>query len=504
MRGPAALIVSLAVWFALTVQAHAQSRWIEVETPGFLVYATGSERRAVQMANELEEFDGLMRRMTSAPVERSPTKLHVYLFSSNQFHEAFPHFGDNVQGVYYARTERIGAYAIFSPNSGLGAQDVLFHEYAHHFMYQYFNNAYPAWYIEGFAEVVSTAVLGSGRIVLGRSNDGRVRDLLGGTWLPMERLLTSSPHQLRGSSEIAMFYAQSWLFAHYLLLTPDANAKFAAYVRALRTGRPALEAFEEGFGVSPGEMQATLRSYLRGNPNAIALTQPTAVAPPQMSITSLPESADRLMPLSARLANGAIRDDDAPSVLARVRQLAGPAPHDEFALMTLAQAEIRLGSPAAARALLEPFLSSHPDDRDALYLMGHAYLREARNAEGDARTALLSQARRHLGRGYRIDGNHVPTLARYAETYSGVSMDQATYANYINILLLARQLAPQVDEISLNAANALISANRAREAIPILRALAYDPHAGGAAETAQRLLSEAEGALAGQSATPAQ
>jgi hypothetical protein len=90
----------------------------------------------------------------------------------------------------------------------------------------------------------------------------------------------------------------------------------------------------------------------------------------------------------------------------------------------------------------------------------------------------------------------VPTLVRYAETYSGESMNDATHENYVNILLLSRQLAPQVDEISLNAANMLLRTHRAREAIPILRALAYDPHAGGGAEVAQRLLAEAEAELA--------
>ena len=126
-------------------------------------------------------------------------------------------------------------------------------------MYQYFNNAYPAWYIEGFAEVVSTAVLSPERIVIGRANPARTRDLLSTTWLPMERVLTTSTSQFRDGREAAMFYAQSWLFAHYLLLTPGANAQFATYVRELRSGRPALEAFQQGFGVTPSEMQATLR-----------------------------------------------------------------------------------------------------------------------------------------------------------------------------------------------------------------------------------------------------
>lgn len=146
--------------------------------------------------------------------------------------------------------------------------------------------------------------------------------------------------------------------------------------------------------------------------------------------------------------------------------------------------------------MLEPLLAVNPEHRDALYLMGLSYLREAEDAGEDAGAPLLAQARRYFSRGYRVDGDHVPTLARYAESYAGATMSDATYENYLNILLLARQLAPQVDEISLNAANVLLAGNRTREAIPILRALAYDPHGGGSAEMAQRLLAEAEASLA--------
>jgi hypothetical protein len=133
---------------------------------------------------------------------------------------------------------------------------------------------------------------------------------------------------------------------------------------------------------------------------------------------------------------------------------------------------------------------------ETLYLVGRSYLEEADDAQGAARTEFQAQARRHFSRAYRRNENHVPSLYGYADTYSGVMMNEETYANYLNVLLLARQLAPQVDTISLRAARALMTADRRSEAIPILRALAYDPHGGGAAERAQELLAEAEGAQA--------
>lgn len=489
------VIVAWLVAMALTApsSAFAQSRWTRIESPGFIVYATGSERRAEGVARDLEAFDGLLRRFTNAPAARSPTKLHVYLFNTNQFEDAYPHAGDNVLGFYSANIEQIAAYAIFRDTWGLGAQEVLFHEYAHHFMYQYFNNAYPAWYVEGFAEFVATATLGDERIVLGRSAEARAYTLTSESWLPMERLITATPRELN-ERDVAAYYAQAWLFTHYIVMQRK-TAQFEAYVLAQRRGEAPAAAFEAGFGMTPSQMQSELRTYLNRAPNAMALTRPASVARSDLQVTRLPESADQLMTLHSRLTRG-VREADRAALLQRVRTLTSPAPADSFALHTLARAEISFGSPQAARALLESHLEGHPDNIEAQYLIGRSYLQEADAAEGDARTALLAEARRHFSRAYRHDENHVPSLYGYADTYSGVRMNEETYANYLNVLLLARQLAPQVDTISLRAAQALMTADRRAEAIPILRALAHDPHAGGAAERAQQLLAEAEGAQA--------
>lgn len=486
-----ALAALVGAWM-IPFPAHAQDgRWLRLESPGFIVYTSGSEQRARSAAQDLEVFDALLRRMTDAPATRSPTKLEIYLLNSDQFHDAF-HMGPNIAGFYRASVDQIAAYEIYSQASGFDGQDVLFHEYAHHFMYQYFNNAYPAWYVEGFAEFVATAVLGTERITLGRSNAGRFQSLLSGTWLPMDRLITAMPLSLNGS-EMEMFYAQSWLFTHYLVLTPDANAKFQTYVHALRQGQSPEAAFQTGFGMTPAQMQAVLRAYLRSSPNAIALTRPAAVEHTPITSTHLSTAADDLMLPAAQLRQG-VSDSERSPLLARVQQLAARYPGDSFATLTLARAEVTLGSHQTARTILEPFLTANPNDVEGLYLEGLSYLRDADDAEGDARLQTLALARRYFGRGFHQDGNNVPTLYRYAETYNGVGMNDATFDNYVNVLLLAHQLAPQVPEIGFGAAGALMSKGRNAEAIPILRALAYDPHGGGAAQTAQHMLEQAQAA----------
>ena len=58
-----------------------------------------------------------------------------------------PNVGETVAGFYAARDEDIFAVAL---RGGMG-DDVLLHEYAHHFMMQNFASTYPAWFVEGFA-----------------------------------------------------------------------------------------------------------------------------------------------------------------------------------------------------------------------------------------------------------------------------------------------------------------------------------------------------------------
>jgi len=153
----------MALWSVTTTAFAQDGAWLRAETPGFIVYSTSAETRVRSLAEELESFDSLLRRLTQTTAPRSPTPLEIYLFNGpGQFQEAFPGSNTTVRGRYAARPDIIAAYAIYQDREGLEAQDVLFHEYAHHFMYQYFANTYPAWYVEGFAEFVSTAAFEDG------------------------------------------------------------------------------------------------------------------------------------------------------------------------------------------------------------------------------------------------------------------------------------------------------------------------------------------------------
>ena len=76
---------------------------------------------------------------------------------------------------------------------------------------------------------------------------------------------------------------------------------------------------------------------------------------------------------------------------------------------------------------------------------------------------------------HKLAPNHVPTLYSYALTFldEGIADE-----NTLNILLLARSLAPEVDEIGLRAAELLIRHRRADEARALLTPIAFNAHSG--------------------------
>jgi hypothetical protein len=480
--------------------------WRRALSAGFVVYSSGSEARLRSVVRDLESLDALLRRFTGAPPQSTPAaRLEVYLFNGRApFLEAFPNARQDLAGFYQAAADIVAAYGIFSDTSGLSSQEVLFHEYAHHFLDQHFANTYPIWYAEGFAEFVSTTTFLEDHIVVGRADTDRAATLNNArqTWLTMEQLLTASPWQLN-MVDTDKFYAQSWLFTHYIVMTPGARDKFVAYVAALRRGTETMAAFQAAFGMSPTDMQRTLRIYLANRPHGLSLTRPAEVAHEEATVTALPPSAGTLLPISTRVRRG-VADVDAPALLARVRQLASATPTDRFALMTLARAEATIGDRDRARTLLGPYLQAHADDVEALYLMGLSYSTDAERLQGEARRPLLTQARHYFVQAHRLDENNVAVLYRYASTFAEVSMDEATFNNTINVLLLAHQLAPQITEIGFYVAQWLMSADRNAEAANILRPIAYDPHGGEAARQALTLLRRAEHGASGQAQGPAQ
>lgn len=483
MRGilrRALLALALLPWL---FAAPAAAEWRRGESANFVVYSNGSERKLRESILLLEDFDRLLRTITTVSAPPTPNKLHVYLVPNGAALRRVRAVSPSIAGFYSASGE--GIAALVDREAEAGGNHVLFHEYAHHFMMQYAANAYPAWYVEGFAEYVATADFTRRHIDIGKFSPGRAWSLTDGQWLPIERVLFGEPDGL-GSDAMAAYYAQSWLIAHWFNSTPERLQALRRYLTLARGG-DARAALEEATGLTPDALHEELRRYVRRGSIVYRRMAREAEAPPAIAVTALPPAADDLILEEAALRIG-IRDDAAEEALARIRAAAARHPGDAYAERVLALAEILHGDPAAAAPLLDRLTAAAGDDPELMYLRGRYHLVRADAGDG----AEIEAAKEWFGRAFAADDNHWQTLYRYALTMR--SGGEYLSENTSNILLLASQLAPQVAEIRLNAAAQLIARRKRGDAEALLRPLVADPHNPDLAEAAARLLRDARSA----------
>ncbi|HEV7229160.1 DUF1570 domain-containing protein [Brevundimonas sp.] len=464
--------------------AQAQSRWKVAESRNFLVHSDGPERELRDWVAKLETFDFMLRsRLGLDPAVPATRRLPIYLTDAAGLRVIMPDADRRgVAGVYMANEEDTYAVAL-----RLGGEAVLFHEYFHHFMHQNFAAAYPAWLVEGFAEYYSTAeVRGGGVIEVGRPDPRTLEWLARAEWIPLERLLSQRFFEIRRPEDRATFYPVSWLMTHWLL--SERPEQMAAYMQAVGRGGDPARSLEEVTGLSLVEIERALRRHLRGSMPYVRLSYD--VPAPSFEVVTLPASADDLL-----LLNQALKTSSTPERRAQlpvlVRAAAARHPDDLLARRALGHAELHFGDRDVGEDVLHDVVARWPDDVEALQLLAAAHLSLAEEADAPEEAAALTrEARGYLGRANAARPSDYVTVGLLAR--SRIGMDGYPSMNDLNTWIVAVQLAPQLAEARIGAAQALMLVDRQPEAIILLRPLAAAPHGGGAAEAAGRLIAAAE------------
>jgi len=471
----------------------ARADWLRAESEHFEVYGR-SEKSLREFTTMLEDFDSLLRRLHGRPQDEVPyRKLPVYLTQNiKQLRRVWPGAKDDVAGVYFATPADVFVVAIPDGDAESDDQnrgdDTIFHEYVHHFMLQYYANAYPAWLIEGYAEYYMTADLANRRMVVGGVNSGRAYSLtLPGGWIDMSEVLTKRPSELRKESVLA-FYAQSWLLTHYILSDPERKSRLKVYLDQIRNGGEPVAAWQKVYGDDMKGLTARLRAYLNRPLPAGMLPRQEALDV-AMTITPLPASADDLLLANQRLK---LRNEDgAPTgLLAEIRAVARAQPQDRFARLVAARAEIAYGERAVGLATLEDLVKANPADEEALVLLAETRLRTD-DKDPAVQAANIDQARKLFARAFKLNPNNPITLHGYADARSATGpIDEGL----VDIRLQTVMIAPQVGHFRLDAAHAAMAIKYPDTARLILRPLASDPHANRESEAAQALLKEIDAA----------
>ena len=362
--------LALASAFVAT-QAQAAAKWLRADTHNFIIYSSGDRKQTQMLAENVERFDALLRLRTNIPREENPNRLTIYMLAGAG--DVARIMGDKrgmIAGIYLPRSD--GSFTITNRERAnsqleLSGNTVLFHEYAHHFMFRYYTAAYPAWYIEGFAEFVSTATFKpNGDWMLGRPAYHRAYGLLEAKPVLIEKLLFERANSTDAAAGDA-FYGRAWLFVHMLAMDPPWRGKMSTYMDLTSKGKPAREAAVEAFG-DLKELDKALDKYLaRSKISVISSTRAVAVDGP-ITLTELDPQQSQLVALNLKRRVGS----EPVKTLGLLRALAAQAPTDAEVWYELAQAELEAGEEgetaalkaagaAAAEAAIDRALAINPD-----------------------------------------------------------------------------------------------------------------------------------------------
>ncbi len=147
------------------------------------------------------------------------------------------------------------------------------------------------WLTEGMAELYSTfEVEGGYRARIGNPIEHHLRLLARRPLLPLKELfaVTHDSPDYNERERQGIFYAESWLLAHYLMLggNPALQAGFRQLTPLLRQGQSPEQAFTNALRTTLPEMEAQLRLYLaRGRFKPLELTLRTSLETPRTFVT---------------------------------------------------------------------------------------------------------------------------------------------------------------------------------------------------------------------------
>jgi hypothetical protein len=467
---------------ALLLPTAAQAEWHAATSNHFIVYSEESPEKLQEFTEKLERFDQAMRafRLVSDQPRNAGRKVTIYRFGdTGEIAELSGR--QNVAGFYIPRAEGSVAFVPRRSSAMISATDVLLHEYTHDFMFSNWTGAaFPAWFVEGFAEFHATAIFrDDGSVIFGanpnhrRYGIGQVMDL------PLNKLLTSNVSDL-DQDQMDTLYGRGWLLTHYLTFDAARRRKLAEYIGAINSGKTPAEAAK----ILSDITDIGLNAYGRRPKMSSGLIRADQIKVGPITVKSLTPGEEAVMPARIRSQRGVDRKS-APEVAALARKLAAPFPNDPGAQTELAEAEFDAEHYAEAAAAADRALAADPKWIGALIYRGMAGM-ELTKKDKAANPEKWRQVRHWFLAANKVDSEDPEPLMLFYSSF-GAANEKPT-ANAENGLIYAYALAPHDLGLRWTAGRVLLQQGKAREARAALAPIAYHPHGGARAKGAQEAL----------------
>lgn len=288
------LISAAIVILLLSSLSEAKQNWIEVRSPHFLVVTDAGEKRGRDTALHLERIRAFFRQSLTVAGHHPSPFVTVLAVKDGQtmrdileqyWGEGQPH----IAGIFAQHLDQYFAVVELDIQRS-GYYSTFYHEYYHSITAPDFPDL-PVWLAEGLAEFYGRTDIGDDYVGTGRPDRDLLEVLRDTKLIPLEVLFRvdhSSPYY-NESNKMSIFYAESWLATHYLMIgSPEAHKLLVRYLEALGQGKNWSEA-TAAFG-DLKKLQADLSDYLRQRKFLYLNASPAKVDLGEFKIRTLSEA----------------------------------------------------------------------------------------------------------------------------------------------------------------------------------------------------------------------
>lgn len=487
----------LAVWIGLLFSPQvAHAAWLEASSEHFVIYAQDSERDITRFAQQLERYHAgmalVLSRKSAAP---SPSnRVTVYVVRNDQ--EVRKLYGEGSQYVNGFYVPRAGGSLAIVPTVQTGGDAismsmiVLLHEYAHHFLISSSASAMPRWFGEGAAEFfASSRFEADGGLWLGRPASHRAGELLYARDVKVADLLDPTEYDKRKHSSYDAFYGKSWLLYHYLTFEESRKGQFPRYLELLRAGKGLRAAASEAFGEFD-VLEKELDKYLTRRRMTALTIPPERLAIGAVTVRALPAGEAEMMPVRIRSRRGISTKEEAAALLAQARAVAARYPQDAAVLSALAECEHDAGNDKEAIAAADAALAIDRTQVNAYVQKGLSLFRIAAEADAEHAEAAYKTARAPFVALNHIENDHPLPLVYFYRSF--VEQGQAPSPLALSGLIRAVEVAPFDLGLRMTLGHALVRLGRGEEARVVLGPVASNPHGGGMADFARKMIDRLE------------
>ncbi len=462
---------TLAVLFLLlaTIPVSARDsneRWLELQSPHFVVLTDSNEKQARRIASQFERMRAVFHTLFPTATADTGSPIVVLALKDKKDFQALE------PAAYLAKGQlELAGLFLRAPDKNyvllrLDAQgehpfSTVYHEYTH-LMLSKAEEWLPLWLNEGLAEFYQNTDIQDKDVLLGQPSPDDILYLRQNRLLPLTTLFKvdhTSPYyheEQKGS----VFYAESWALTHYLMVTGrEKNTdRLGDYVKLVSQHQDPVAAAQSAFG-DLNQLQKSLETYI-GQGSFKLFKMNSAVTFDESSLQVRPVSVSEADSVRADVLVYNDRAKDAQALLdATLRD----DPSNALAHESMGFLKYREGDTSAAKKWYGEAVQLDSHSYLAHYYFAAMCLNEGDTGHDEAIESSLRTA-------IKLNPNFAPAYDSLAMLYGSrrLKLDEA---HMLNVQAIA--LEPDNLNFRLNAANVLMEQEQFANAISALKLAAH-------------------------------